>query len=141
MQAQQALELLELRKAEGDLLVALSSISVCASAALAFAVYLTSFVFSENYTEVSSWLARLLFIFLDAHSGFNTQGNWASLEAALFTIQWLVTCVFVLSFMVLIFNELHIRPKGTTEPAPVERLSERIPMADFANYRIGSPNR
>lgn len=54
VQAQQALELLELRKAGGDLIVASTSIAVCAAVALAFSIYLTIFVFSDNYTSVSS---------------------------------------------------------------------------------------
>lgn len=53
LQAQQALELLELRKAEGDLIVASTSIAVCALVALGFAAYLTAFVFSGNYASVS----------------------------------------------------------------------------------------
>lgn len=54
VQAQQALELLELRKAEGDLIVASVSIAVVALGAIAFAVYLARFVWSGNYASVSS---------------------------------------------------------------------------------------
>lgn len=61
-----------------------------------------------------------------------TQGDWPSLEAALLTIQWEISIVFVPSFAVLIFHELHIRPvanKRTKNP-------ERTPIAGFKGYQL-----